>query len=74
MEGNLQAQLTTIKQAEQGMLRQIEEYGDNPQMIILFSYMALSIQLKEHLPSKLKAKLKALEHKRSVSLEKMLLK
>ena len=74
MEGNLQAQLATIKQAEQGMLRQIEEYGDNPQMIILFSYMTLSIQLKEHLPSKLKAKLKALEHKRSVSLEKLLLK
>ena len=40
MDGNLQVQLATIKQAEQGMLRQIEEYGDNPQMIILFSCMA----------------------------------
>ena len=40
MDGNLQVQLATIKQAEQGMLRQIEEYGDNSQMIILFSCMA----------------------------------
>ena len=74
MEANFEWQLAAVKEVNKDMLRQIEAYGDNPQMIILFSYFVLCIELKNNLPSQLTAKLKALEQKKDVSFVKLLSK
>ena len=56
------------------MPKQIEAYGDNPQMIILFCYFYLCIELKNSLSSELKLKLKAMEQKQFISFEKLISK
>ena len=74
MQANFYLQMTTMKGVNQDMMRQIDTYGENPQMIILFSYYVLCIELKNNLPSQLAAKLKALEEKQHVPFAKLLSK
>ena len=74
MQANFDWQMATMKGVNQDMMRQIEAYGENPQMIILFSYYVLCIELKSSLPSQLTAKLKALEEKQHVPFVKLLCK